>query len=207
MKIFLFCFLAYLLGSIPFGVIVGKIKKIDLQKHGSGNIGAANAIRTLGFFPGILVLVGDALKGTLALALAKAFLPKNEEALWFIVLGLCAILGHLYSCFLKFKGGKGVATTVGVFLFISWKATLFAFSLWVIVVFLTGYASLASLAASLMLPIFMKLFGEPQAYATFAFLVFLLIVYTHRENIKRLLSGQENKLSFSQNEKGKSLLS
>lgn len=196
MILFLLCVTAYFLGSIPFGVIMGKLLRIDIQKVGSGNIGAANAFRNLGAGPGALVLIGDALKGMIPLVIAKAVLPPDASARAFVLVGLCAILGHIYSCFLKFDGGKGVATTVGVFLFISWKATLSAFSLWGIVILITRFASLASLTASFALPFFMKIFRENVAYVIFSFCVFFLILYKHRTNVRRLLAGTETRFTF-----------
>lgn len=208
-KLLIFSFLAYLIGSIPFGVVFGKLfKGIDLQKEGSGNIGAANAFRILGPVLGVFVLLGDLLKGVVSLMIPRYFLFFSHPILFdlspplvYILIGLSAILGHNYSLYLKFKGGKGVATTAGVFFFISWKATLTAFSLWGILLVLTGFASLASLAASLALPICMYFFHLPFPYTVFASLAFLLIVYTHRSNIARLLTGKEKKLSFSKSKK------
>jgi glycerol-3-phosphate acyltransferase PlsY len=196
-KLLIFCLLAYFIGSIPFGIIVGRyIKGIDLQKEGSGNIGAANAFRVMGPVWGAIVLLGDFLKGVVSLMLAQHYFLVSVPPLFFILVGLFAILGHNYSIYLRFKGGKGVATTAGVFFFISWKAALTAFSFWAVIIFFTGFASLGSLAASLALPVCMLLFKEPFPYMIFAAAAFLLIVYTHRSNIVRLLTGREKKLQF-----------
>lgn len=188
------CLLAYGIGSIPFGVIIGKLKGVDLRRQGSGNIGAANAFRALGKGPGALVLLGDVLKGVAALWIAKQILGAQASPPVLAGVGFCAILGHNYSCFLRLRGGKGVATTLGVFLFLSWKATLAAFSFWVVVVALTRYASAASMAASFLLPVFLIGFKKPRVYVIFAAVLFLVTLYKHRANIKRLMAGQENKL-------------
>jgi len=152
MKLFLLCVLAYLLGSIPFGVLIGKCKGTDIREQGSGNIGAANAVRTLGWFAGVCVLLGDALKSIAALAAASFILGPTCSPVALVAVGICAILGHNASVFLRFHGGKGVATTLGVFLVLSWKATVSAFSAWLVVAALSGYASLASLTRKLSRP-------------------------------------------------------
>lgn len=190
----LVCLVAYAIGSIPFGLIVGKLQGVDLRQKGSGNIGAANAFRALGRVPGFLVLLGDCLKGVAALWIAKHLTGAQPSPVLFAGAGLCAILGHNYSCFLGFRGGKGVATTLGVFLFLAWKPTVSAFSFWVVIVAITRFASLASIVASLLLPIFLIVFKEPNVYIALAAIIFCLTVVKHRMNLERLAAGKENKL-------------
>lgn len=196
MKLFILCLAAYFFGSIPFGVIIGLWRGTDLRKEGSGNIGAANAVRSMGLGSGVLVLAGDMFKSILPLLIAKGVLGPHASPIHFVAVGFCAILGHNLSCFLKLRGGKGVASTFGVFLFLSWKAALAAFVVWVIVVAVTRFASLGSLAATLLLAPLMLLFHAPSPYIFFALGAFALIVYKHRANIGRLFRGEENPLSF-----------
>lgn len=197
LRVLVLCLFSYLLGSIPFGILVGRLCGTDLRKAGSGNIGAANAVRTLGFLPGFVVLLGDMSKSILALGIAKRILGVSADPRSLAIIGACAILGHNASCFLKLRGGKGVASTLGVFLFLSWKATLCAFGVWIFVVAFTQVASLGSLLATFLLPFFMMIFKEPPPYVIFGGAAFIFIVYKHRGNIRRLLRGEEKKLSFS----------
>lgn len=196
MKLFSLCLMGYFFGSIPFGMILGRLRGVDLRKQGSGNIGAANAARSLGLIFGLLVLVGDLLKGVAALAVSGGLLEGERLSLQLSGVGMCVILGHNYSCWLGFRGGKGVASTFGVFLFLSWKAALSAFSFWTLVVALTRFASLGSLTAAFLLPVFMKVFKEPQPYFFFSIAAFLLILYQHRKNVVRLVQGKEPSLTF-----------
>lgn len=195
MSLILLILTAYCFGSIPFGLLIGRIKGINLREKGSGNIGAANAMRTLGFGFGLLVLLCDILKSAAALSLAVNVLGKSAPPIDFVFIGLAAIIGHNYSIFLKFGGGKGVAATLGVFLFLSWQATMAALVVWLIVVAVTRFASLGSLAASLILPFSMVFFHVPTVYIEFAALAAILIFYKHRGNIGRLLRGEENRLT------------
>jgi len=192
--IILLIVVAYLLGSIPFGLLMGRLKGVNLRGQGSGNIGAANAMRSLGFGCGFLVLVCDSLKSILALALAAHLLPTGAAPLDFVLIGLAAILGHNFSIFLGLKGGKGVAASLGVFLFLSWKATVAAFAFWLIVVAITRFASLGSLVAALLLPFSMFYFHAPILYVEFSALAAILIFYKHRTNMARLLCGEENRI-------------
>lgn len=202
---------AYFIGSIPFGVFVGKyFCKVDLRTTGSGNIGAANAFRTLGVIPGIIVLLGDAAKGGIPVyfawkwlgpvsgSLAGSFshvgLSTAAAELLQVFVGLAAILGHNYSCFLGFKGGKGIATSAGVFVVLSWKACLGALIIWVSLVLLTRFSSVGSLSAAAALPVFLWKFGAPLSHIIFGVLASLFAFVKHKENIKRLMYGEENKL-------------
>ncbi|MEA2020956.1 MAG: glycerol-3-phosphate 1-O-acyltransferase PlsY [Candidatus Caldatribacteriota bacterium] len=185
----IFC---YLIGSMPFGYIVAKlVKKIDIRDYGSGNIGATNAFRVLGPWFASLVLIGDLLKGFLAIVLFYQF---NIDSLFVIILGGLAVIGgHDWSVFLKFKGGKGIATTYGVFLALNPKIALLSVLIWLIVIALTKYASLASILSLSVLVVLMVWFKQPQEYIIFSVIILALGLYRHRGNIVRLKEGKEKK--------------
>lgn len=192
----IFCFLAYLIGAIPFGVLIGKwTRGIDIREHGSGNIGAANAFRILGPGPAILVLLADGMKGIAPVVLFRTFckdpglLPLGE-----VLAGFFAIIGHNYSLFLGFGGGKGIATSAGVFLCLSWKATLAGFGVWALVTGVSRVTALGSISAALILPVSAWFFQAPPETVVFAVAACGLAVYKHRPNIKRLLEGKELKV-------------
>lgn len=196
---------AYLLGSIPFGYLIVKLREgRDIRAAGSGNIGAANVTRTAGKTAGILTLLLDAAKGYLGVWLA-AWLTAGDAGVM-IAAALAAIVGHMFTIFLKFKGGKGVATGVGAFLPISWMAVLAALGVWIITVVAFRYVSLGSMLASLSLPILIYfLYDVPpngsqagsQMIAVFgAAAAAVLIVVKHHENIRRLIAGREPKLKL-----------
>ena len=183
--------LSFLLGSVPFGYIIGKLKGVDVRNYGSGNIGATNVSRVLGKKYGLLVLLLDALKGAAAVLIAKAAgLPAEYQ----VLAGISAIAGHCFSPWLGFKGGKGVATALGAFLVISPKTTLVAFLIFLAVLLTTRYVSLSSITAALSYPLLYKVFENP---SPFSFIVVsvgaLLIVAKHHSNIRRLLKGEEKK--------------
>jgi len=190
--IFLFV-VSYVLGALPFGSIVARrMAGIDLKKHGSGNTGAANAFRALGWKGGLTVLALDVLKGTFAVWLAYfALLPNFLLPVAQIAFGLAAILGHNYSIFQGFKGGKGVATSLGVLLALSPKVAILAVLLWVGLVGLTRYSSVGSLGATAAVPVLMIVYGDPLIYVLFAFAATGLTFHRHRANIERLRAGQE----------------
>lgn len=189
---------AYLLGSIPFGIVVGKLAKgVDLREHGSKNIGAANAIRQLGPVLGSLVLAGDVAKGYLAVLLFPALLgpfSAGEFPTAQVVAALLAIIGHNYSIFLKFKGGKGVATSLGALICLDWRAALIGVGLWILMVAVTRFSSLGSMVGSLSIPVWMFATRQPPAYKLFAVLAAVFALYKHRGNISRLIAGTENRL-------------
>jgi len=184
--------ICYLIGSMPFGYIVAKVvKKIDIRDYGSGNIGATNAFRVLGPWLASLVLIGDLLKGFLAIVL---FYQLNIDSLFVIILGGLAVIGgHDWSIFLKFKGGKGIATTYGVFLALNPKIALLSALIWLIVIALTRYASLASILSLSVLVVLMLWFRQPQEYIIFSIIILALALYRHRGNILRLKEGKEKK--------------
>jgi len=192
--------LAYLLGSIPTSFIFGKLKGIDIRKVGSGNVGATNALRILGTKIGIITLLIDILKGFAAISLGKYFL-KNPSQIVLIILGISAILGHIFTVFLNFKGGKGVATSTGVFLALLPVPLLIALAVFVVTVFFSKYVSLGSILASITLLITELIINIRNSFADLSLLIFvffvsLFIVIRHKANIKRIIAGNENKISF-----------
>jgi glycerol-3-phosphate acyltransferase PlsY len=195
--------LAYLLGSIPFGLILVRIVKgEDVRRIGSGNIGATNAARAGGTKLGVATLILDALKGYLAVALAFAISSRNPEIdprLAAALAALCAILGHVFPAWLRFRGGKGVATGVGAFIALAPRAVLVVLAIFLIIVAIFRYVSLGSIVASAIFPVlaFILYRGQSSA-ADFAVMLAasLLIIVKHKANIHRLLNGTENRLQF-----------
>ncbi|MFH1428914.1 MAG: glycerol-3-phosphate 1-O-acyltransferase PlsY [Candidatus Margulisiibacteriota bacterium] len=191
-KISLLLLCAYVLGSIPFGVIVARLKGVDIQKVGSGNTGATNIYRNLGVVPGAIVFIADMIKGYAACWLVGFFLPGSY---WPITLaGLLVIFGHNVSIFLKGKGGKGASTGVGVLLFISPLITAIIFVVVIIIIKTTRYVSVATLTAATIMPIIFIITAQPAAYLCLVLLSMVLIWYKHIPNIKRLVDGTENKI-------------
>ncbi|MBA5778012.1 glycerol-3-phosphate 1-O-acyltransferase PlsY [Stappia sp. F7233] len=181
----------YLLGSIPFGVILTRIAGLgDIRRIGSGNIGATNVLRSGRKGLAALTLLGDALKGTAAVLLANRYFGVDIS----LVAGFGAFLGHLFPVWLKFRGGKGVATYLGVLLGFHWQAALAFAAIWIAVAFATRYSSLSALVASLATPLLLYfVFREPQLTEMMALLTALLWV-KHAGNIRRLLSGKESRI-------------
>lgn len=186
-----FIFFAYLLGSVPTGLLLAKaFGGLDIRATGSGNIGATNVYRTLGKKVGVMTLVGDCLKGLLPVLAAKyAGLPE----VWIASVGLAAFLGHVYTVFLRFKGGKGVATALGVFLGISPMAVLIALGIFAAVIFKWRYVSLASITAATAMPVIVALLDKKPLMTAMTIAISALVVFKHRENIKRLMAGAESK--------------
>jgi glycerol-3-phosphate acyltransferase PlsY len=187
----------YLLGSLPGGYIVGKgIGGVDVRKFGSGNIGATNVLRVLGKGPALLVLLIDLGKGAAAVYLAGLFPTELDPSLLRAIAGLACISGHNWSFFLKLKGGKGVATSAGVFLLLTPLPFIFALLTMSLVVGITRYVSLGSMTSAVALPLYIWiLMGEEGlSYIVLGAVVAALIIFRHRSNLKRLLAGQENKL-------------
>ena len=182
--------IGYLFGSIPFGLILTKLAGTqDLRSIGSGNIGATNVLRTGNKGLAAATLIGDMLKGTAAVVVA-GMLWGPEAAM---IAGLGAFLGHVFPVWLKFSGGKGIATYIGVLLGLFWPAAAMFGAIWLAVAFSTRYSSLAALVAAFATPIFLWLFGHLALASLFAVLT-LLSFWTHRENIKRLQAGTEGKI-------------
>lgn len=193
LKVFLLFLGTYFLGSIPFALLVALPQGVDPRKEGSKNPGATNVARLLGKKWGILTFLGDSGKGILALLIAFFIAPQLSFSKEFILAGagFFVILGHLFSIFLKFKGGKGVATTIGVFLILTPKAIFLAFLFFLLGVVISGFVSVGSLLATALLPIFIYLFNYSDFYLYISIILCLLIWFKHRENIKRLLRGEE----------------
>jgi glycerol-3-phosphate acyltransferase PlsY len=197
METFLIIFVisGYLAGSIPFGKIIARTAKgLDISTVGSRNIGATNVAREIGFKWGILTLLLDALKGAVPTAAAftmydGSFNPATVAALS----GMAAFLGHRFSVFLAFRGGKGVATALGVFFVLCPVCVAGSLGIFIVLVYVMGYISLASMGASLSMPVFLLLAGTPPGHAWVALLVSALIVLAHRDNILRMARKQEPK--------------
>lgn len=181
---------AYLLGSIPTGLLLAKAAGVDIRSSGSGNIGATNVYRTLGRSVGIMTLVGDCLKGAIPVVAAIWLGMSNG---WIAAIGLAAFLGHIYTIFLGFKGGKGVATALGVFLAVSPAAVAAALVIFVAVVWKWRYISLGSIIAAMSMPGMIAVFDARPAIVMMTVIIALLVVWKHRENIKRLKDGTESK--------------
>jgi acyl phosphate:glycerol-3-phosphate acyltransferase len=193
-------FAAYLLGSIPFGLILTKLSGAgDVRREGSGNIGATNVARVAGPAAGIFTLVLDAAKGAAAVWLGARF--ANESAAWMVIAGLSALIGHCFPIWLKFRGGKGVATAAGVFLYLCPLALLGSLTLFILVAVFSRYVSLGSLAAAASIPLLIYFLWAPHhapplvvTFGTMA--ASLLVVFKHDGNIQRLIQGDEPKFSF-----------
>jgi len=189
---------AYLIGSIPTGVIVAKILGApDPRTVGSGNIGATNVGRAAGKAAGIITLIGDILKGLLITLLALYILGSSSEAnspLAISIVAFSVFLGHLFPVFLKFKGGKGVATTLGVFLAIGPFQAILALILFIIIVAIFKYVSVASMIAPVSIPLLLNLSPATSPYVPLAVIISVLIILKHSDNIKRLIQGTENKI-------------
>jgi len=184
--------LAYLIGSIPSGLILGKLFwHKDLREHGSHNIGATNAWRTLGKGAGIAVFIADSLKGQAGVAVGLVLVGTPLAA---VLGGLFAIIGHSFSIYLRFHGGKGVATSLGVLTMLMGNVTLIVFAVWFAIVYTTRYVSLGSVVAGFLTPILAALFAYPMEYILFTVIAAILVIVRHRENIVRLMNGTENKI-------------
>ena len=183
---------SYIIGSIPSGLILGRLFwHTDLRAHGSRNIGATNAWRTLGKGAGIAVFIADCIKGQAGVLLGLS-LPGTPIAA--VIGGLFAIIGHSFSLFLRFHGGKGVATSLGVLTILMGNVTFLVFAIWLIIVYKTRYVSLGSVTAAVLTPILAAAFGYPMEYILLAMLASTLVILRHRENINRLIRGTENKI-------------
>lgn len=198
-KYFWLPLVAYLLGSLPFGLWLAKLfGGTDIRSQGSGNIGASNVTRVVGPLPGILTLILDATKGALAVWLAGRFTQQSDA--WMMAAGLCALIGHCFSIWLRFKGGKGVATALGVFLVICPMAALCDLALFTLVVIASRYSSLGSLAAAAAMPLLMHFlyappYAPPLVITIGTLAASLLIIAKHQGNIRRLIEGTEPRYS------------
>jgi len=190
--IVLFLVFSYLFGSIPTGYILFLLsEKKDIRSYGSKATGATNVLRVKGWKYGIIVAIFDILKGFLPVFLALKFLPDKNFAL---VCGFLAIVGHCYPVYIKFKGGKGVATTIGAYAAVSIYPLLISLAIFIAIVIITRYVSLASVTTAFCYPVCAYILKDPLQIVYFSLLVFFLILFQHRENIFRLIKGQERKL-------------
>ena len=198
---------AYLLGSVPFGKVIAKrVAHVDITQRGSGNIGATNVARELNAKWGILTLVLDVLKG-LAPVVVFAYCASQENHGYetgLCAVGLAALLGHQFSLFLGFRGGKGVATALGVYLGISPLSCLLALILFFLIVYKWDFISLGSMVSVSSMPLFLALFGKPLPLVVGSFVMAALICLKHRENIQRLVRGKERKWSHRKNQEKRS---
>ncbi len=191
MKLLLLIAGAFLMGSIPFGVVVASAKGVDLKRAGSGNIGATNVLRTMGRIPALLTLAGDVLKGAVPVLAARYFLndPTAEG-----LVGLSAILGHNFSLFLRLRGGKGVATSIGVLLIYSPYAALATILIWLSVILATRYSSLGAIVSFGLLPLSLFLLDYTREKLVISFMITVLLMLRHADNIGRLIRGEEPKV-------------
>ncbi len=192
MEAFLLVIFAYLLGSVPTGYILGSLAGIDVRKAGSGNVGATNVARVVGKRHGIFTLVADIAKGFVPVVIA-VHLGLTSTATAFV--GVAAFLGHLYPVFLRFRGGKGVATALGVFLGLSPWATLVVMPIFVLVILATRVVSLSSMVAAASAPIVFWLLTSSSMLTGTSVFIALMIILRHRGNIQRLLSGTEPRVN------------
>ena len=197
--VFFILLISYLLGSFPSGFLYAKnLKGIDLRYVGSGSTGATNVLRNIGKWPALIVFILDVLKGFIAVKIAYFLLSDN---IFQVLAGLFAITGHIWPIWLKGKGGKAVATGLGMFIALSWKVGLASFGTFLIMISLTKIVSLSSITAAILLPIYMfkyiGTFNDP--YTIFSFIVAIIVIWKHRSNINRILKGEEPKLNKKNN--------
>lgn len=188
----LFIIAGYLFGSIPFGYLIAKLKKIDIRKKGSGNIGGTNISRTIGFKYGILVSALDIIKAIIPIYIASRYLSQDWQM---ALVSISPVLGHIFPIWLRFKGGKGVATVAAtIFMILGWKYSLIFLSFWALTLFTLKIMSLTNLIIILFLPILFWIKTNSTTYVVLGFIYILLIWWTHKENIKRLRQGIEPKI-------------
>ena len=197
--VFFILFISYLLGSFPSGFLYAKkLKGIDLRYVGSGSTGATNVLRNIGKLPALIVFILDVLKGLIAVKIAYFFLSDN---IFQVLAGLCAITGHIWPIWLRGKGGKAVATGLGMFIALSWKVGLASFGTFLVVISLTKIVSLSSISAAILLPIYMLkyigTFNHP--FTIISFIVAIIVIWKHRSNINRILKGEEPKIYKNNN--------
>ncbi|HHV35659.1 MAG TPA: glycerol-3-phosphate 1-O-acyltransferase PlsY [Syntrophomonadaceae bacterium] len=192
MYFILMVFICYLIGSIPCGYMIGRRNRVDLRRHGSGNIGATNAFRILGPEVGLLVLLCDVAKGFIPVLIVNNIFGPS----WGVGAGLAAIVGHNWSVFLGFRGGRGVATGAGVLIALMPGVVLIAFVVWVLVVLVSGYVSLGSIIGAVAVPIIALILRVPWVYFIFAVPAPILVIVRHLPNIRRLQDGTESRIRF-----------
>ena len=203
----MFIVTAYLLGSIPFGKLIAKrVAHINITQRGSGNIGATNVARELGITWGLVTLLLDMLKGFLPVFLYAHYILQAgiEFETCLSAIGLAALLGHQFSIFMRFRGGKGVATAIGIYLVISPLACLIAVIVFILTVYKWDFVSLGSMLAAIVMPGLLALFGKSQPLVTTSIIVAALICFKHKGNIKRLVKGEERKWRGEKNQPNRS---
>ena len=198
--------LAYLIGSINFSIIISKkMAGFDVREKGSGNAGTTNMLRSVGKKAAALTLVCDILKGVVAILLAivaGVIMKNSDKALLVQLAGIAVVIGHTFPIFFGFKGGKGVATSLGVLLLVNWKIGLICLVFAIVLMALTRMVSVGSVGAAILYPVLVLFIGtnftvsEGSGYLVFSILLAALVAFNHRENIKRILEGKENKISF-----------
>ena len=193
--------LAYLLGSLNTSILVSKIMGRDVRSEGSGNAGATNTLRVLGKKAAIIVVIGDGLKGVLAVLIARLIISfanvTGDAALPTYVAGLCAVLGHNFPLYFNFKGGKGIMTSAAVIFMLDWKIGLIVFVCAILIMAISKYVSLGSCIACLIFPATVIMFhGDKPYFIALSFIMGALALYMHRTNIVRLFKGTESKLNF-----------
>ena len=196
--------IAYLIGSINFSVIFSKkMAGFDVREKGSGNAGTTNMLRTVGKKAAAITLVCDILKGVVAILIAMLvgnLVEGSNGALLVQVVGVAVILGHTFPVFFKFKGGKGVATSLGVLIMSNWQIGLICLVFALVLIILTQMVSVGSIAAAILYPVLTLFIPEnyivPGNYLIYSIILAVIIIFNHRENVKRLLSGKENRISF-----------
>ena len=192
MELLIACVASYLIGSIPNGLILGKaIWGVDLRKHGSNNIGATNAWRIIGKKAGVSIFLLDMMKGVIGAGLGIFYAGSPLAG---VLCGILAVIGHSWSIFLGFKGGKSVSTGLGVLMMLMPKVAFIVFLVWLAVVFVTQYVSLGSIIGAALVPVLAYIFSMPMEYFVFGVLAAVFIIYRHKANIDRLLHGRENKI-------------
>ncbi len=196
--------IAYLIGSINFSIMLSKkIAGFDVRQKGSGNAGTTNMLRSVGKKAAVITLICDILKGVVAILIAIILgniVPTQNKALLVQVAGIFVILGHTFPIFFGFKGGKGVATSLGILLMSNWKIGLICLVFALVLMALTKIVSLGSVAAAILFPVLTIFINTnyivPGNYLVYSIILAILVVFNHRENVKRLLNGTENKISF-----------
>ncbi len=196
--------IAYLIGSVNFSVIISKrVAGFDVREKGSGNAGTTNMLRSVGKGAAAITLICDILKGVVAIGIAMllgSIIPNVDKALLVQIAGIFVIIGHTFPVFFKFKGGKGIATSLGILLMINWQIGLICLVFALVLMALTRMVSLGSVAAAILYPVLTLFITEhylvPGSYLIFSIIVAVIVLFNHRSNIKRILTGTENKISF-----------
>lgn len=196
--------IAYLIGSVNFSVIISKrVAGFDVREKGSGNAGTTNMLRSVGKGAAAITLICDILKGVVAIGIAMllgSIIPNVDKVLLVQIAGIFVIIGHTFPVFFKFKGGKGIATSLGILLMINWQIGLICLVFALVLMALTRMVSLGSVAAAILYPVLTLFITEhylvPGSYLIFSIIVAVIVLFNHRSNIKRILTGTENKISF-----------